>query len=176
MKRIIKTTMIVFALVLILSVTIEGTLAYFSDHEQASGGATLNLGGKTELYEGEREDAKEVVISNTGKTNMIVRVGIFGPDEMQAPSYNRNLWEKIGDYYYYKKILAPGEDTSDAVITAEMKFKWEGEEPDYEFEVTVVHEGSQALYDDDALVVPDGWDEAGVAAIEIPEVTGKEGE
>ena len=29
-----------------------------------------------------------------------------------------------------------------------------GEEPDYEFEVTVVHEGSQALYDGDKLVCP----------------------
>ena len=64
MKKINKTTLMLFALVLSLSVTVGATLAYFSDYEQASGGATLNLGGKTELTEGSNENEKDIVIKN----------------------------------------------------------------------------------------------------------------
>lgn len=189
MKKTNKTTLMLFALVLSLSVTVGATLAYFSDYEQASGGATLNLGGKTELTEGSATDKKDVVIKNTGKTNMIVRVGIFGPDEMKDPTVNTEKWilgpesdpEHSEYYYYYRYVLKPdkngngnGDDTGEGNLVASMSFNWQvqqGEEPpDYYFEVTVVHEGSQAIYDDDNnLIVPDGWNPNAVAQIQLPD-------
>ena len=155
MKKINKKTLMLFALVLSLSVTVGATLAYFSDYEQASGGATLNLGGKTELTEGSNENEKDIVIKNTGKTNMIVRVGIYGPDEMAAPVM-KGAWMKSDNdgMYYYGKVLKPGEDTGAGNLVAKMTFTWEGEEPDYYFEVTVVHEGAQAIYDDNNNLIP----------------------
>ena len=176
MKKINKTTMMLFALVLTLSVTVGATFAYFSDYEQASGGATLYLGGKTELTEGNDKDQKDIVIENTGKTNMIVRVGIYGPGEMADPVM-KGKWmksEKDG-MYYYGEVLRPGKDgqpgdnTGAGNLVAKMSFNWQGDAPDYYFEVTVVHEGSQVLYDNDGeLVCPDGWDAAMVAQIQPP--------
>ena len=46
-----KTVLAVLALVLCLSVTIGGAMAYFTDYEDAHGGAVLNLGGETEMVE-----------------------------------------------------------------------------------------------------------------------------
>ena len=189
MKKINKKTLMLFALVLSLSVTVGATLAYFSDYEQASGGATLNLGGKTELTEGSNENEKDIVIKNTGKTNMIVRVGIYGPDEMAAPVMKGDwIHSKIEDggdgMYYYGKVLKPGEDTGAGNLVAKMTFTWEGEEPDYYFEVTVVHEGAQAIYDENNHLIaptnpvdpnnPDGpqepyWDADAVAQIQLPD-------
>ena len=42
MKKMNKAKMALFALVLCLSVSVGATLAYFSDYEEASGGATSN--------------------------------------------------------------------------------------------------------------------------------------
>lgn len=169
MKKINKTTLMLFALVLSLSVTVGATVAYFSDYEQASGGATLYLGGKTELSEGSDTDKKNVKITNTGKTNMIVRVGIYGPGDMEPPQVDSSKWI-LGndDMYYYYAVLEPGQDTGGDNLVQSMSFHWEGDAPDYYFEVTVVHEGSQAIYDGDKLIVPDGWDADAVAKIKLP--------
>ena len=168
MKKINKTILMLFALVLCLSVTIGATVAYFSDYEQASGGATLNLGGKTELTEGEDTGKKDIVIKNTGKTNMIVRVGIYGPDEMDAPVMKGNWMQADDGMYYYGVVLKPGETTGEGNLVAKMSFQWQGEAPDYYFEVTAVHEGSQAIYEGDKLKTPDGWDKKAVAKIQPP--------
>ena len=165
MKKINKTTLMLFALVLSLSVTVGATLAYFSDYEQASGGATLRLGGQTKLTEGDAEDQKNIKIENTGETNTIVRVGIYGPDGMDDPIMDPEKWKlssKDG-MYYYLKVLKPGDSTEANSLIAHMNFHWTAEEddegnlevPDYYFEVTVVHEGAQAIYDDNnSLVAP----------------------
>ena len=183
MKKTNKTTLMLFALVLSLSVTVGATLAYFSDYEQASGGATLNLGGKTELTEGSDEDEKNVKIKNTGETNMIVRVGIYGPDEMDDPYVDTTKWIVGADgIYYYYKVLLPDEDTGGDNLVASMSFDWQlgpGEEPpDYYFEVTVVHEGAQAIYDDNNKLIPPTdpgssqpyWDAEAVSHIQPPAV------
>lgn len=173
MKEILKNRIVltVFTLALCLSISVGIAAAYFSDYEEASGGATLNLGGVTELTEGNREDAKEVVIENKGKTNMIVRVAIYGAEEFMQPlSFaNKDDWAQAGDFYYYKKILKPGEKTS--MITAEVKQSWSGNTaPEFDYEVTVVHESAQAVFNGKVLDVPEGWDAGAVASIAIPEV------
>ena len=176
MKKINKTILMLFALVLSLSLTVGATVAYFSDHEQASGGATLNLGGKTELTEGKDTNKKDIVITNTGKTDMIVRVGIYGPDGMVHLDMKDPWIEGNDGMYYYGKVLKgsddpdahPGENTGAGNLVASMSYHWEGEAPDYYFEVTVVHEGSQAIYEGKTLKVPKDWDSAAVAKIKLP--------
>ena len=188
MKKISNKFVIIFALVLCLSVSIGASLAYFSDYEEASGGATLNLGGKTEISEGTDHDQKNIVITNTGKTNMIVRVAIMGEGVKyfkNPPSYSTNDWVTDTDsngvtWYYYKKVLEPGEApdyNSTSPINAKMEFSWEGEEPDYNFDITVVHESAQAVYNGRTLAAPEGWNQSIVKAIPLPETnSGKEGE
>ena len=183
MKKIRKRTMLIFALVLSLSVTVGATLAYFSDYEEASGGATLQLGGKTELWEGEDTGKKDIQIENTGETYMLVRVGIYGPDNMTMPKpQDPDGWFTGNDgFYYFGKALAPGDKTPAGTLVAQITENWTlgpGEEPpEYDYEVTVVHEGSQVLYNNKGeLVCPAGWSRSAVASIQIPEKTGKEGE
>ncbi len=182
-KKISNKILVILALVLCLSASVGMTLAYFNDYEDASGGATLNLGGKTELSEGEDHAQKDIVITNTGKTNMIVRVAIMGEGVRyfkDAPKYDFDDWALATDsngvtWYYYKKVLAPGESTSD--ILAKMEFSWEGDEPDYSFEITVVHESAQAVYNGRTLACPAGWKQSIVKNIKVPDVnSGKEGE
>lgn len=180
MKKIRKTTMLIFALVLSLSVTVGATLAYFSDYEEASGGATLHLGGQTELKEGNVENQKDIQIRNTGKTYMLVRVGIYGPDNMTMPDPGEdNEWWFKGDdgFYYLKEALAPGKETPAGQLVAKLQESWTGDQPEFDYEVTVVHEGCQVLYNNKGeLVYPDGWSRSEVDKIKIPEITGKEGE
>ncbi|MBE6040932.1 MAG: hypothetical protein E7220_00245 [Clostridiales bacterium] len=151
-----------FVTVLCLSVSVGAALAYFSDYEEASGGAVLTLGGQTRLYEGNDNTKKEIRIENTGETDMITRVAIFGQEEYMKPITFEKAsdWEKIGDFYYYTKVLKPGETTSQ--ITAEMSFDWKTDDPDkkpdYQFDITVVHESTQAVYDGKQLAKPKGWD------------------
>lgn len=182
MKKISNKILVLFALVLCLSVSVGASLAYFSDYEEASGGATLNLGGKTELSEDKDGDhsRKYIVVKNTGKTNMIVRVAIMGEGvnyfKNGNPSYNHEDWDTDTDsngvtWYYYKKVLPPNESTS--AIDAKMEFNWEGEnKPDYDFEITVVHESAQAIYNGTALACPQGWNQQKLPVIN----SGKEGE
>ena len=174
MNNINRKVMTIFALVLCLSVTVGVSLAYFSDYEDASGGAKINLGGKTELTEGDDHAKKDIKIKNNGKTNMIVRVAIYGADEYM----NLNVpddWKKAGDFYYYQKILKgvdgdkPGDKTS--TLVANVKQSWVGSTPPaFDYEVTVVHESAQAVFDGKELAVPAGWDGNAVGSIAIPQV------
>ena len=182
MKKINKQILTIFALVLCLSVSVGASLAYFSDYEEASGGASLRLGGKTELREGEDESEKDIVVENTGETNMIVRVAIIGDGVeyfAKDPEFNSSDWAADTDengvlWYYYKKVLEPGSQTSD--IKAKMEFSWDGDEPDYNFDITVVHESAQEVYNGKALVVPAGWDAEGVNSIATENASGEEAE
>ena len=70
--------------------------------------------------------------------------------------------------YYYGEVLKPGETTGEGNLVASMSFKWEGEAPDYNYEVTVVHEGYQTIYNGGKLKAPNGWDTKAVAEIQLP--------
>ena len=165
-----KTVLAVLALVLCLSVSIGGAMAYFTDYEDAHGGAVLNLGGETEIDEGSDTRNKHIVISNTGETNMIVRVAIFGNGaEKYMTVTPATGWSKGSDgFYYYNKVLKSKEQST--AIDAVLKTEWtKGEDhPDLkDFEITVVHESAQAIFDIDSqkLAAPKGWDPAVVSGI-----------
>jgi len=155
-----KIVMLIIAAALVLLVSVGVTFAYFSDYEEASGGATLKLGGETEMTEGEDSASKHIVVENTGDTNMITRVMIFDNEHMTVTLENEKDWHETkiegGKCYYYTKVLKPGEKTS--AIDAELSVEWKGEEPEYNFDVTVIHESAQAVYNGKTLVTPEGWD------------------
>ena len=106
---------------------------------------------------------------------MIVRVGIYGPDEMDLPKVEAPWFKGSDGMYYYGEVLKPGDktfegdvDRVDGNLVASLSFHWDGDAPDYYFEVTVVHEGSQAIYEGKTLKVPKDWDPVAVAKIKLP--------
>ena len=72
-----KPVLAALALVLCLSAAVGGAMAYFTDYEDAQGGAVIRLGGQTEIDEGSDTRNKHVVITNTGETNVIVRAAVL---------------------------------------------------------------------------------------------------
>lgn len=163
MKKQRKIILTVLALALCLTVSIGITIAYFNDYEDASGGATLNLNGQTKLKEGIAGTSKNIVIQNTGDANMVTRVMIFDNNYMDVSMENAEDWKAIRHdedgytCYYYKKVLKAGSETS--AIKADLNAKYKGDQkPNFDFDVTVIHESALAIYDGDKLVTPKGWD------------------
>lgn len=163
-----KIGLITVALLLILTVGIGVTSAYFTDYESARGGAVIDLRGQTELTEEVKDGNKEVSISNTGDTDMIVRVMIYG-DTGRISNITGNGWSKGADgAYYYDKVLHKGESTSKLTVNVST-----GSSDTDDFEVIVVHEGSRAVYDGTAepgaegqkLAAPEGWNADAVSQI-----------
>ena len=151
-----RTILLVIAMMLVLSMTLGLTLAYFSDHTEAKGGAMLALGAKDEIHERVDENSKSVWIENTGETNIVVRAAIYGPTQMKVKA-DTSLWEENGGYYYYKQILKPGELTKEGSLVADTEFP-EGTDLGPEFEIVVVQECAQAIYGDGNIVSkPAGW-------------------
>jgi len=151
--------LLILALSLILCLTVGLTSAYFTDYEDAKGGAILRLSGHTETEEHFDGNDKVVAIKNTGEVDMIVRVLAFG-ENLQLNSEDNSDWQVGEDgAVYYTKVLPAGQTTS------EMKIKVEGRvDPDdpIDFDIVVVHEASRAVYEQDdkgnnVVVVPDDW-------------------
>ncbi len=158
-----KSLAALIAILLVISVSIGMTVAYFSDYEPAAGEATINLHNKTTIEEKVDGLKKSIVIKNTGDAPAVVRMGIFGPDGMKVTLTGD--WVKNGSFYYYKKVLNPGEDTG-AAVTAEMVFEGTDEEIAAQkaalgdnFDITVVHESARPVYDaNNNVTKPAGWD------------------
>ena len=153
-KKLIAAAAVVLALIASTGLTV----AYFSDYEAAMGEVILHMSGETQITEEVTDTSKEIAIVNTGKegdANVVVRVSIYGPDGMDV-DYDKNDWEKRGDYYYYKGILKPTQQTSkitasvaDIPVTADLS----------QFDIIVTHESAIAAYNENNKVkTPDGWD------------------
>ena len=141
-----RTILLVVAIALVLSMTVGLTLAYFSDSTAAKGGKAVTLGGQTKIEEQQNDDNKVIWIKNTGETDVIVRVAAYGPTEI---TYSGDGWTAGGDgYYYYDRVLQAGE-TSDP-LTA----KWDvPADLGDDYNVVVVHESDQVVYDASGRVI-----------------------
>ena len=158
--------------------TVGFTVAYFTDYENARGGATIELSGQTRLEEEMDGNDKLVSIVNTGETDMIVRVHVYSDDGRTQVDESNTDWIKGADgWYYYRYILAAGADGAEGDRTSTLKVFVKTDDPDAapDFDVLVAHESSQAIYDgqsepgaDDTdlkLVAPEGWNAAAVSQI-----------
>lgn len=150
-KKLLVTAL---SLILCLTVSIGIALAYFTDYEDARGGAEIKLTGRTETEEEFDGDEKVVSISNTGETDMVVRVLAFG-ENLTFNTGNNGDWADGGDgAWYYTKVLKAGESTSELRIAVGGRV--DPKDP-VEYDVTVVHEASRVTYDGDEVARPDGW-------------------
>ena len=151
-----KAILLVMTLTLVLSLTVGLTMAYFSDYTAAEGDAMLSLGATDKIHEDVDGKNKSVWIENIGDTNIVVRVAVYGPSQMKM-KVDSSLWQEAGGYYYYKKILKPGETTKKGTLKANTEFP-AGTDLGPEFEIVVVQECAQAIYGEGStLVKPAGW-------------------
>lgn len=153
-----KTILLVITMMLVLSLTVGLTLAYFSDHTAAEGGSALVLGGSTEVREKTGENSKSVWIENTGETNVVVRVAIYGPTGMEITA-NSN-WEFKDGFYYYKGILKPGDTTPQGSLEAKVTVP--GGDLGDEYQIVVIQECAQATYElnaggENVVAAPEAW-------------------
>lgn len=149
-----KQITLIIAVAMVLFVSVSATLAYFSDYDTAQGEKTLVLSGQTTIEETPKDNSKDITIKNVSKddVDMVVRVRVIGPVTI---NFNPGAgWEQNGDWWYYNKVLAKGESTSN--LFAGWKIP---EDSDLEnFDVVVVHESAIATYDGNKVAKPEGWD------------------
>jgi len=165
----VKSLAVLLAVMLLVLGTIGTAYAYFSDYDWGAGTAKLSLSGSTTIDEEVKDGVKNIVIENKSEqAAVIVRVGIYGPDEMKVTLPPNDNWEKSGDFWYYKKVLAAGETTVDP-IKAEISGMDEKDFEEYgdSLNITVVHESAVVVYNEDGSIrTPEGWDAAIVSKIE----------
>ncbi len=156
-KRFLKHKTLVilaFVSVMVLGITVNKTLAYFTAYTDAWGSKTLSLSRTTELKEDLEDNNKVIVIQNTSEdVDIYTRVKVYfanDPDlSVSVKDMSEdNLWNYHEDdgYYYYTKALAPEESTE--ALKAEVKAKLEDGKKNT-LEVIVVHEYVTALYNED---------------------------
>ena len=150
-----KSILAVIAAALVLSLSMGMTFAYFSDYEAAKGGAQLTLGAQTHIEEDVTDKGKTLVIQNTGDTDVVVRVGVYGPSTMSVEDVSGENWayDAGTGFWYYTKVIPAGKESTalDATITAP-----EGQIDN--FDVVVVQDCAQVVYDEaGSIMVPEGW-------------------
>ena len=161
------------AICVMLAVLIAGTAAayaYFTDYEDARGGAVIALESESELHETPEDDKKTISVENKGYTDIIVRISVFG--SCVTGEADESDWVQDGDFWYYKHILGPGESTSDIIARIDTE---KAEAAGHDFEVVVVHETERVVYDgteENRVVKPEGWTYPDIAVGTDEEVNG----
>ena len=145
-----KIWKIQIVLILLLGITIGTTLAYFTAYATENGKKEIVLGAKTEIREEIKDLDKSIKIFNEGPAEAFVRVKVFYPqfsDERLKVEIIANDGWKLTDegWYEYERPLKANETTStDLYVTVEMS-----EDFDQDFNIVVVHESVQPLYEGD---------------------------
>lgn len=156
MKALSRNKLIaLIAAIMVLSSSAGIALAYFSSYDKGAGEEKLVLGGTSEVTEEFENNNKIITIKNTGETNIVVRVAVFGPDGTAVEPEVEADWTKNGDFLYYNHILAPGASASKINATIDGIPVSEDIE---NFDIIVAHESAMAVTSGGKVVKPDGWD------------------
>lgn len=150
MKKMNRKTigLVAAALMLVATIGVGSALAYFTTYTVADGGKELSLNfSESEIHEEIIEKNKVISISNTGDTDIYVRVKALVGEEhpvVYAEPENADKWVPGADgFYYYTDILAPGEATSEILVG----FTLASEDAE-SFNVIIVQESTAVLYDE----------------------------
>ena len=160
MRRLSKRSVSVLLMtIMILTATAGSAWAYFTDYDQLAGSAAIKLGHSTHIDEQWTSTSKTVGIQNTGESDVIVKVMLYGPEGMTVEGNDDWLItdNEDGSYLaYYKKILPQGESTSkitasiaDIPVTVE----------NMDVEIIVHQECYIATFDENnEVIAPDNWE------------------
>jgi len=140
------------AAVLVMAVSVQSALAYFTTYTVVEGTEPLELGfTKTVVEESYQDGEKTVVIKNQGTASCYVRVKAIvaakyaDKVEYKEPAGNAN-WEKKDGFYEYKEVLEPGQSTTELYIALNKILVTPGETTD-DLNVIVIQECAPVLYD-----------------------------
>lgn len=163
-----KSLITLVSLLVILCVTVGGTLAFLIDTD----GPVINIFNPSKVTTYVDEDVKtpgakkNVRIQNTGDTDAYIRAAVVvtwknaageiaGVKPVPGTDYEMDIpgagWSKIGDYYYWKGIVAPRDDpeTTDnqenmtGVLISSCTYKANAPEG-YSLSVEIIGSGVQA--------------------------------
>lgn len=167
-----KITAIALVICLMAVAVIGGSLAYFTDNDEATntftvGNVKIDLtepnwegtgsNDAPEVYPGEAL-AKDPTVTNTGANPCFVRISVTGLDclgDAGDITYRTKYvegalgegWVKNGDYFYYTKVLAVDEKTTplfDQIVIPTGLTNENGEEYSGSYDVDVYAEAVQA--------------------------------
>ena len=144
-----------FALVLTVCASAETALAYFTTYASAGGRAQISLGfTRTETEDTVSDWTKHIAVANSGEQECYTRVKVLvGEQYTDSLTYTaEDGWrlEAADGYWYYNKILAPQEKTSELLVKLErtiLSGMTQAEEQKV-FNVIVVPEYTAVLYDE----------------------------
>lgn len=133
------------AVILVLSISVGSTFAYFTTYAEAEGGHVLQLHHDTRTKEEFSDWTKHVVLTNTGDRDCFVRLKAFCGSQLELEFSDANGKWSLGEdgYYYYSDILPVGADTLPIDIRINLPEGW-----DTDFNVVVVQECTLVLYDE----------------------------
>ena len=167
-----KLLVTALSLILCIAVSVGLTVAYFTDYENARGGAVLKLKGQTWIDEHADKNGKTVVIKNVDEPDMIVRVMVIADKDHLGEITLNDGWEGPDEtgWYYYNKILKGSTDRNGGETTelrAEVKVS--GNEDINDFDVVVVQEAERVTYEQDSqgnnvVSIPEGWNIKSISA------------
>lgn len=150
MKKINRKILLVMSLMLVLTLSVGLTMAYFSDYTPAKGGKTIALNGKTEIHEEQpTDDSKVVTIENTGDTPVMVRVAVYAPGPADSVTGSGTDWVKGDDgYYYYMKVIPA--KSGDASKSSPLTVTWAvPADLGDDYSVVIAQEGEMVVYNYD---------------------------
>lgn len=129
--------------------------AYFTDVVRASGQHSLTLGYSSELHEELDGLNKKITIENTGNTDVMVRVQIFGIENRPGMdiSVKGSNWQKAalpagqeeGQVWEYTQVLPPKATTDELLIEVKQTIT---DQLLGEFDIIVIGQTSPAAYDE----------------------------
>lgn len=168
-----KLLIMALSLILCITASIGITFAYFTDYENARGGAILHLKGQTWIDEQADKNGKTIVIENVDEPDMVVRAMIIA-DKDHLGEIKADGWSGPDDagWYYYGKVLKGTTDSNKehrrtTPINAEVNVS--GNEDINDFDVVVVQEAERVVYTQDSegnniVLPPEGWNIDSISA------------
>lgn len=142
---------IALIMALCLSLAVNPSLAYFTDYTTAAGTAPVELKpSRTEIIEELKGLDKQIQIQNTGASEAYVRLRIFYPAlenlNVKITEGAGWVWDEAESCWNYTEALKPGEITTVVLVDVD---ETKAESLTQDFQIVVVHESVQALYDGD---------------------------
>ena len=160
-----KLLILALSLILCITASVGITFAYFTDYENARGGAILNLKGQTWIDEQADKGGKTIKIQNVDEPDMVVRVMIIADKDHLSGITPGDGWsgpDEDGWYYYGKMLKGSTDRNGDATSELKVDINVGANEDINDFDVVVVQEAERVIYDVDSegknfISVPAGW-------------------
>lgn len=146
MLRNKRTWLLLAVALLVCTMSVGTTLAYFTANAEAEGGHVLELGHFTKIREEFSNWTKHVTLTNTGDRDCYVRLKAFSSSDLELNYISQSEKWSLGDdgYYYYSDIVPIGGETEPIDIKIDIP---EGYTQD--FNVVVIQECTLVLFEGD---------------------------